>query len=620
MKKKKLLTIILSTTLAATTLFSLSTPVNISAAINETAITTNYTTPTEWQKRHSFSDYETILTNLNNSYSNLTTLESFGKSYQNRDLWCLTITDKSVSNDSKTGIGVFANIHGAERESGESALYTACWFLENSNDPKVKEILQKHIIYVIPIINPDAYVASDVSYTRSDLHPVDKNGDGIPSNDPYEDLDGNGYIDDIYVATGQNDSDPWSVITGHVGYESKDSDNNGHMGDDPLESNNDLNRNFDYVWGQDGTLDTEGTSPASELETKAVQDFIDNHQFDALCSLHTGIQTVLYPWCYRPTDESNAAEKADIDFMASAAEKMRKAAETTTHRNFYAKQSYDDYPTYSELIDYSYGKYGIHSYTIEVYCPGSSDKSTYDPNHDPSDDSVCYWNEDYSQNETYKYYTLDELTAMGIDINKILVGDDSTKTLAQAATEDGVKGAYFVTYAWNTRNKHVPEDQDVMVDGIKDSILQMIYSEGKVEDPAVEANYSALQNAVDIADATDLSKYEENAAFLDTLAKAKDLLAKKFATQEEVDAMTLQLNTSISSLVPITQSPTTDNTDDNGNTTKNTTTITPTSNKKAGTAKTADSLPIIGTLIGLIISFLAVVLNVYKKLREQQNI
>ena len=93
--------------------------------------------------------------------------------------------------------------------------------------------------------------------------------------------------------------------------ESPDWDGNGIPGDDPRNSGIDMNRTFDYQWNRFDvdTVETgvvganaynrAGSSAATEPEVQAVQNFLLNNKIDALASLHTGIQSVLYPWCYR---------------------------------------------------------------------------------------------------------------------------------------------------------------------------------------------------------------------------------------------------------------------------------------------------------------------------------
>ena len=52
--------------------------------------------------------------------------------------------------------------------------------------------------------------------------------------------------------------------------------------------------------------------------------------------------------------------------------KMAKAMTQVTGRGYYYTQSYYDYPTAAELIDWAYGRLHIHSYTVELYCPGTT--------------------------------------------------------------------------------------------------------------------------------------------------------------------------------------------------------------------------------------------------------
>ena len=428
--------------------------------------------------RRSFEDIEKILENLNEAYPEYSSLYSIGKTWEDRNIWCLEITDESVSADAKTGIGVFANIHGGERESAESGLYTGWWLLNNLEDATVREILKNHIVYVIPVINPDGYVQSDVYNTRQNMRPRDLDGDGVPFSDTYVDIDGDGYIATVYAASGEagEGESPRSKTTGTVGTESNDANGDGILGNDPKNSGIDMNRNFDFHWGEDGVMDSEGPSAASEPEIQAIQNFIDTHQMDALTTLHTGIQSVLYPWCYRAAN-AEQDDMEDIAFMAETSEKMALAFEDTTQRNFYSKSSYEDYQTYSELIDYAYGLYGIHSYTIEVYSGGSNSKSAYQPGHDPQDDSICKWNNTLPE-ATWVYYSHDEISSkLGLDPSTLKVRSQNSY---RALAED--EGLYFYTSSTSQMVDKAPEDQDIMVQGAKDAVLQMIFAEGKVSE------------------------------------------------------------------------------------------------------------------------------------------
>lgn len=90
---------------------------------------------------------------------------------------------------------------------------------------------------------------------------------------------------------------------------------------------------------------------------------------------------MLYPWCYRAYD-ANDPDDAEIPFMKETAAKMAQVFQDYTGRGFYSMSSNEDYPTAAELIDYAYGRYNIHAYTIEVYSPGKSEDG---------DISACKW-------------------------------------------------------------------------------------------------------------------------------------------------------------------------------------------------------------------------------------
>ena len=138
----------------------------------------------DWNYRYTFAELEGQLARLAETYPDITNLYSIGTSWQERDLWCMELTNKAIPAGEKTGIGVFANIHGGERESASSAMYTAWWLALCSGDDYVKGLLDNYIIYVIPVINPDGYEQSFVINNRPNLRPRDANGDNIPYSDP----------------------------------------------------------------------------------------------------------------------------------------------------------------------------------------------------------------------------------------------------------------------------------------------------------------------------------------------------------------------------------------------------------------------------------------------------
>lgn len=350
----------------------------------------------DWDEKHHIEFYGTLLQDLAEAYPKLATTYSIGHSWRERQLWCIEISSVS-SKQTKTEVAVLGNIHGGEQESGESAAYVAWWLVTNyDSDPRAQEILDNYIVYVVPVINPDGYENSFLYNTRSNFRPLDKDGNGYPCDDPRVDVDGDGIVSRLYQ--GPESTTNMDDLT-YLGYESLDWNNDGEYGNDVKESNIDLNRNFDYMWaaydpeldpvlGERLSTSRRGPDVASEPEVQAVQNFLIEHsEIQALATLHTGEQSVLWPWCY------TADPSPDHEYMQATAEAMAAAFSATTTRdgitrNYYALQSYHDYPTTAELIDFSYGRLGIYSYTVEVY---ASRTGTY------------RWNHPYPSETTYTY-------------------------------------------------------------------------------------------------------------------------------------------------------------------------------------------------------------------------
>lgn len=522
--------------------------------------------PVDWNVRYHYADLEKQFEDLTAAYPEYSELSVIGKTYLDRDMLCMTITDEAVPAKKKTEVTVFGNIHGGEGESAACAMYSAWYLLENSSTAKVQDLLKKYIVYVIPVINPDGYEQSFLYRTRENSNPAlcDKDGDGIPYGDNYEDINGDGMIGTVSALNMET-----GRTTGSFGGESKDANKNGRLGDEPMNSGVDLNRNFDYLWGQDGRMDTEGPSAASEVETQAIQKFVDAHRnMKGLITLHTGIQCTLYPWGYKavneePATEEEEAELAEINFMKKTATSMSKAIAKATHRNFYAKQSFYDYQTYSELIDYAFGKWGIHSYTIEVYNGGVGRNgiSEYDPDMNPYDPAgpnsqvpnYCKWNDTLPSTVNVDM-THEEAVAMfekaGIDytlLNYTPRGATEPVFWAQDPTL-GVRISY--NSEQQMRGK-APEDQDVMVTGVMDGILTMFYSENP--DQAGAALEAATADIIAANETLAAGEYtpESYAALKDAIDKLNALYDMPTATGSEVAAAQAELIAAWRTLVPV---------------------------------------------------------------------
>jgi murein tripeptide amidase MpaA len=345
-----------------------------------------------WNERHHIGFYDWLLHSLAEAYPKLARTYSIGHSWREQQIWCIEMSSPGGRNR-KVGVAVIGNIHGGEQQSGEAAAYVAWWLLTKyESNSTARRILDNFVVYVIPVMNPDGYEQSFTYPCRSNLRPTDKNGDGIPFSDPYHDTNGDGIIARVY--TGAPDSTPAQRV--YLGMESPDYDNNNIPGDDAKDSGIDLNRNFDYMWerldidatpmiGAKTALSRAGPTAASEPEVQAIQNFLATHNIKSLETLHTGEQSVLWPWCYTADPPTDAA------FMQQTAEAMAAAFSARTGRMYYTMQSYADYPTTAELIDWSYGRLGIYSYTVEVYAAGTGDYHWGNPVPSPQWVYMGHW-------------------------------------------------------------------------------------------------------------------------------------------------------------------------------------------------------------------------------------
>lgn len=422
----------------------------------------------DWNHRYTYAELEQQIHSMAEEASDIAELYSIGTSWQEREMWCLELTNKSIPAEQKTGIAVYGPIHGGEREGASCAMYAAWWMTLNRDSDYMKAMMDNYIIYVIPCINPDGYEQSFVINNRPNLRPIDHNENGIPFSDPYTDIDGDGYIATLYRGVADVQPDPATVK--RFGMESPDWDKNGVPGDDPRTSGIDMNRTFNYQWNRfdietkdtqvigNNSMATAGPDAASEPEVQAVQNFMAEKAIAASAVMHTGIQCVLYPWCYRPYDADNPAD-AEIPFMKETAAKMAGAIQEATGRGFYTKSSYEDYPTSAELIDYAFGTFNTHAYTIEVYDGGKSESG---------DINDCKW-ENTMPEPKWVFYSQDELKNMGLD-PAALVGEDGSPLAAD-------EGLWFYTSPTNQMVDKTPEEQDVMVKGVLEGVLVMIESE-----------------------------------------------------------------------------------------------------------------------------------------------
>lgn len=418
-----------------------------------------------WDRRHSYAEIEQLSKTLADTYPDLIKRYSIGHTWRENMIWCMEMTSPVGDRASKIPVALIGNIHGGEHEAGESTTYTGWWLAtQYGKDARATRVLDEYIVYVVPVLNIDGWLHTELSgtSTRQNARPIDRNGDGVAFSDPYVDVTGDSFIGSLYRGTSDT-TPPTANSANLIGRESKDFDNNGKTGDDPRYSDIDMNRTFDHMWHRydvdtpnvgANTWTGAGPQAASEPEVRAIQNFLIAHPVYALIAAHTGIQCVLYPWCW--TREPSP----DDAFFATTARAMADAYESKTvpghgaFATFYTMCSNRDYPTSSEMIDWAYGRLGVHAYTVEVYNPSNS-----------TTPGANTWGAVPAPAATWQY-----VGQMYSNNGRVLLGDNVW---------------CYTTGAQQVTGRVAPRDQHVMCEGFREAALTMFFSEPHGDGPKV---------------------------------------------------------------------------------------------------------------------------------------
>lgn len=252
----------------------------------------------DWMHYHNYTEIVDTLLYLNSTCPNIVDVFSIGRTWQNRTIYCVRLTNES--NTQAKPKNLFVGYHHArEPITAEMALYfvvdAATKFGANET---VTRMLNFSEIYVVVALNADGLsIVKQNEWQRKNAHPFDEDGDGLLDEDPPDDADHDGYIEDLY----QWDGSQWNPI----GREGVNDDGDGQSNEDWV-GGVDLNRNYGYQWnatcssGSNYTWaeDYRGPTPFSEPETQAMRDLAMQHGFGYAVSFHSGAENIVYPWGY----------------------------------------------------------------------------------------------------------------------------------------------------------------------------------------------------------------------------------------------------------------------------------------------------------------------------------
>lgn len=286
----------------------------------------DYTTPENYTYGsmggyHSFEEMLIVLDSMRSKYPHLISAKApVGniKTWESNDIWWLRLSDNPDVDEEGEPEALYTALHHAREPNGLSQMIFYLWYmLENyDTDPEVKYLVDNTEMYFIPCINPDGYLYNQ------ETNP-----------------DGGGF---------------WRKNR-------RPAENGGGVGVD-------LNRNYDFFWGNDDT----GSSPNSESntyrgpegfsepETKAVRDFTIDHEILIALNYHTFGNLLIHPWGYndQPTDEDSIFKAIGRSMIKENNFTLGTGTETV------------GYTVNGDSDDYLYGEEGeknkIYSMTPEV--------------------------------------------------------------------------------------------------------------------------------------------------------------------------------------------------------------------------------------------------------------
>lgn len=227
-----------------------------------------------------------------------------------RDIWQLTLTNKSANQGRKAGVFYVGGTHAREIANPELLMKWANELLSGyGTDAKATALLDTREIRIVPIMNPDGHAIVERGYLT------------LSSRDLWQ----------------RKNTTPFKGGTG-----------------------TDLNRNYDFKWGGPGASSSPGSdtyrgpSAASESETQAVQAAVLSSKPGVFIDWHSYSRLNLYPW---GDTERPAPDAAGLRALAT---------KFSTYNRYTPQQAIDLYPTSGTSHDFGYGRTGMPSFVVET--------------------------------------------------------------------------------------------------------------------------------------------------------------------------------------------------------------------------------------------------------------
>lgn len=335
-------------------------------------------------KYYSNDDLEKLIVSWEADFGELIEIREIGKSFQNRPLWMVVLTNKLSGKDTdKPAVWIDANIHATEITGTTAALAVAYKLLDSyTKDKSIRRLLDNYVYYIVPRINPDGAdlaLSDNPKFLRSGVrtYPYTDKEEGLH----IQDIDQDGRILQMRIPDPNGD---WKI---HPDYPElmikrapdeldgtyyriysegilEDYDGVLIKTPRPLEGL-DFNRNFPFEWKPESDQIGAGPYPGSEPEIKSLLDFIISHpNINFALTFHTFGRVILRPF----------STKADTEMDTSDLWIFEKIGEIGTDLTGYrCASTFHDFLYHPKEVttgafdDWMYDHLGIFAYTVEFW-------------------------------------------------------------------------------------------------------------------------------------------------------------------------------------------------------------------------------------------------------------
>jgi parallel beta-helix repeat protein len=325
----------------------------------------------DWSHYHNYTEVTRTLIYLNETYPDIVDVFSIGKSWENKEIYCIKLTNESNTHP-KPELFFVGYHHARELISAELPLYFAVDAATNfGTNQTLTRMLNYSEIYVVPALNVDGFDAvKQNEWQRKNVHPFDEDNDTRLDEDPPSDMDGDAYVRALVLGT------PWWADNSTIiGYEGNDTDADGTL---DWVGGVDINRNYGYQWNAtctsgspySGAEDYRGPAPFSEPETQAIENLELQHNFTYALSIHSGSESVAYPWGYTKDPTPDDATFREV------------ASNLSTLVGAPYGQGSQNYTLSGDWGDWTYANRSTYALTCEIYGNNSAWQSEAGPDPD----------------------------------------------------------------------------------------------------------------------------------------------------------------------------------------------------------------------------------------------